>query len=202
MKFLHRQIISIVLVLFFLYAMYSGVYLPFRKSQIYIAARQTQINSFKDFDEVYGKALSYESPVGQDEIVSSYLEILAEIIQGETLKEQPNKQIIEKLIVKAEEWANPIVDKGAGFGFSQILFRFGNVYQMAAIALKDDNYYQKSVQLYNLGLQYSPDRQIFLYSLFDMYRFRGDNENAKKVGERIVGVYNDEGVAQSIQSLR
>lgn len=187
---------------FMVYAMYFGVYLPVRKSRLYIAARQTQINSFKDFDEVYGKALSYASPVGQDEIVSGYLEILAEIIQGEALKEQPNKQIIEKLIAKAEEWANPIVGKGAGFGFSQILFRFGNVYQVAAIVLKDDNYYQKAVQLYSLGLRYSPDRQIFLYSLFDMYRFRGDNENAKRVGERIVEVYNDEGVAQSLQALR
>ena len=119
----------------------------------------------------------------------------------EKRKEGLNEALIRHLVGKAEEWGGPIIKRGVGFNFSQFIFNMANIYQEAMLAVRDETYYQKGVELYRLGLRYSPDRPIFLYSLFDMYRFRGDNENARKIGERIFEVYKDERVRQTLQSL-
>ena len=201
MNSLSRQIISISLSLFIAYIMYLGSFLPIRKSQKYIEARQTQIISLKQFDALYDGVLSYKSPVGQDEVVSYYLEMLIEIIAEERRKESSNEALIRHLVGKAEEWGVPIIERGAGFIFSRLIFNMANIYQEAMLAVREEMYYQKGVEFYRLGLEYSPDRQIFLYNLFDMYRFRDDNENARKIGERIVEVYKNERVKQILQSL-
>lgn len=196
-----KQVIVVVAAGFIVYILYFGSFLPIRKSQKYIRARQTQITSLAQFDALYDGVLSYASPVGQDEIVSNYVSMLTEIIAEEKRKESPNETLIRHLVGKAEEWGEPIIERGVGFNFSQFIFNMANIYQGTMIAVPDRTYYQKGVELYRLGLKYSPDRQLFLYSLFDMYRFRGDNENARKIGERIVEVYKDERVKQVVQSL-
>ena len=196
-----KQVIVVVAAGFIVYILYFGSFLPIRKSQKYIRARQTQITSLAQFDALYDGVLSYTSPVGQDEIVSNYVSMLTEIIAEEKRKESPNETLIRHLVGKAEEWGEPIIERGVGFNFSQFIFNMANIYQEAMFAVPDRTYYQKGVELYRLGLKYSPDRQLFLYSLFDMYRFRGDNENARKIGERIVEVYKDERVKQVVQSL-
>ena len=196
-----KQVIVVVAAGFIVYILYFGSFLPIRKSQKYIRARQTQITSLAQFDALYDGVLSYASPVGQDEIVSNYVSMLTEIIAEEKRKESPNETLIRHLVGKAEEWGEPIIERGVGFNFSQFIFNMANIYQGTMIAVPDRTYYQKGVELYRLGLEYSPDRQLFLYSLFDMYRFRGDNENARKIGERIVEVYKDERVKQVVQSL-
>jgi len=196
-----KQVIVVVAAGFIVYILYFGSFLPIRKSQKYIRARQTQIISLAQFDALYDGVLSYASPVGQDEIVSNYVSMLTEIIAEEKRKESPNETLIRHLVGKAEEWGEPIIERGVGFNFSQFIFNMANIYQGTMIAVPDRTYYQKGVELYRLGLKYSPDRQLFLYSLFDMYRFRGDNENARKIGERIVEVYKDERVKQVVQSL-
>src|SRR3989344_2715302 len=196
-----KQVIVVVAAGFIVYILYFGSFLPIRKSQKYIKARQTQIISLAQFDALYDGVLSYTSPVGQDEIVSNYVSMLTEIIAEERRKESPNETLIRHLVGKAEEWGRPIIKRGVGFNFSQFIFNMASVYQEAMLALPDEAYYQKGVELYRLGLTYSPDRQLFLYSLFDMYRLRGDNENARKIGERIFEVYKDERVKQMLQSL-
>ncbi len=196
-----KQAISVILAVFMAYVMYFGSFLPIRKSQKYIEARQTPITSLKQFNTLYDGVLSYKSPVGQDEVVSYYLEMLTEIIAQEKRNESPNEALIRHLVGKAEEWTAPIIERGAGFIFSRLIFNMANIYREAMLAVGEETYYQKGVELYRLGLKYSPDRQIFLYNLFDMYRFRDDKENARKIGERIMEVYNDERVKQILQSL-
>lgn len=201
MSNIFKQTTAIILTAFIAYVMYVGSLLPLQKSQAYIRARQTKVTTLDQFDKLYNGVLEYSSPVGQDEIVSNYLDMLSNIIGQEKNKEKPNETLIRHLVGEAEKWTDPIIERGAGFSFSQIIFNFASVYRDATMALKDENYYKKAVELYNLGLQYSPDRQIFLYSLFDMYRFRGDAENAKRIGERILKVYKDDRVQQILGTI-
>jgi len=201
MNQLSRQVIAVAITGLLVWALYFGSWLPLRKSQQYIQTRQTEIKSLEQFNSVYDVVLGYQSPVGQEEVVANYLELIASIIDEESKRENPNKEVIHALVGKAEEWALPIVERRVGFSYSQILFSFGGVYRSATIVLQDQTYYQKAVDMYKLGLEFSPDRQVFLYSLFDTYRFGGDKENARKIGERIVEVYKDGGVAQILQNL-
>ena len=201
MNSLTKKIIAITLSLFIAYLIYYGSFLPFRKAQKYIKTRETQVNSLDQFNALYDGLLNYPSPAGQDEIVSAYLEILSILIDREASNKNFNEQLVRHLVGKAEEWAGPIIEKGAGFSFSKIIFNFANVYRSATIVLQDEEYYKKAIRFYALGLEYSPDRTIFLYNLFDMYRFGGDKENARKIGERIMKVYKDEKVGQILQDL-
>lgn len=199
MNSIPRQIISIALIVFLFWIMFYGSFLPFVKSQQFIQARQTQVSTLTDFDKLYGGVLGFPSPVGQDEIVSNYLEMIDNIISQEKVKPQPNEAIIRPLVASSTMWTEPIIKKGAAFSFSQIIFNYANVYRDAAIALKDKAFYDKAVELYKYGLKQSPDRQIFLYSLFDLYNVTGDKENARIIGERIAKVYKDDRVVQIIK---
>lgn len=161
-----------------------------------------RVASLNQFIEVYDGVLGYPSPTGQEEIVANYLELIATLINQEGNKENANKKIAQVLVAKAEEWVLPIIERRVGFSYSQLIFGMANVYRSATIVLQDRVYYDKAVAMYTLGLEFSPDRQIFLYNLFDMYRFGGDNRNARSIGERIVEVYRDERVAQILQTLQ
>lgn len=201
MNSLTRQTIAITLTMFILAVGIYGTYLPIRKSQLYIGARKTEVKTLVDFNKLYDSVLNYKSPVGQEEVVANYLEIIFEIINQEQRKENPNKDVVTSLVGKAEEWALPIIEKRSGFGFSQILFSMGNVYRSATILLQEEAFYNKAIKMYELGMEFSPDRQIFVYSLFDMYHFANDKANAKRIGERIVRVYQDARIEQILQSL-
>ncbi|MDP1689424.1 MAG: hypothetical protein Q8L47_04860 [bacterium] len=201
MNTLLRQILSIILIVFLFWVMFYGSFLPLVKSQQFIKARQTQVNTLVDFDKLYGGVLGFPSPVGQDEITSNYLEMIGNIIGQEKGKTQPNEAIIRPLVASSTMWAEPIIKRGAAFSFSQIIFNYANVYRDAAIALKDKAYYEKAVELYRFGLKQSPDRQIFLYSLFDLYNMTGDKENARIIGDRIVKVYKDDRVIEILKSI-
>src|SRR3989344_5030574 len=155
-----KQVIAVVAAGFIVYILYFGSFLPIRKSQKYIKARQTQIISLAQFDALYDGVLSYTSPVGQDEIVSNYVSMLTEIIAEKKRKESPNETLIRHLVGKAEERGEPIIERGVGFNFSQFIFNMANIYQGTMIAVPDRTYYQKGVELYRLGLKYSPDRQL------------------------------------------
>lgn len=192
---------AIILVAFMVGVMYFGSFLPLRKSQKYIEARQTQVTTLEQFNNLYDGVLGYSSPVGQDEIVANYLEIISNTINQEQKAAKPNTEIVRSLVTRAEKWALPIVNRRAGFGFSQTLFSLGSVYRSATIVLQEEVYYKKAIEMYRLGLEFSPDRQIFLYSLFDMYRFGKDNENARRVGERILEVYKDDNIKQILKDL-
>jgi len=158
-KLLKFAIAIIFSVLIFV-SMYFGAYLPLRKSQLYIKAiselQAGKIKSLQDFDTAFGLVLNFYSPVGQDEIVSNYFSILANVTSQQT-----NKEIIEVLIKQAEVLMAPILKKGRGFNYSQNLYNFAMFYKIAGQKLNSDVYLQKSIDLFQEGLKYSPGRLIF-----------------------------------------
>ena len=196
-----KRIIAVILSVFLSWVIVYGSILPITKSKMYIKARQTQVSSLSDFDKTYGNVLGFISPVGQDEIVANYLDLIDGIIAQEKNKEKPAEALIRPLVASSSMWAEPIIEKGSSFGYSQIIYNYASVYRDAALALKDKNYYEKSLQLFKLGLKASPDRQIFLYNLFDLYTAVGDKENARIVGNRILEVYKDERVSEVLKNL-
>lgn len=181
-----RKTIAIILSMFVLGLMYFGSYLPLKKSQFYIQAmiafQSGKIKSVKNLTDAFNLAFNYYSPIGQDEIVSYYTGgILANLINQQT-----NQQVIEILVKDVEKYTEPIVKTGKGFGFSQNLYNFAKIYQLAAQKLQNIEYLQKSVDLFYKGLENSPNREIFLEGLFIDYQIAGNKARAKEVGEIIL----------------
>lgn len=166
-----------------------GVYLPFEKSQMYIEARakaQQQIHSLNDFNKIFDPVLNFYSPVGQEEIVAKYLEILVSVI-----KSQKDRDVVDYFIDKAESLTDPTIEKGAGFSFSQILLSLGDVYQAAYSVTNDEAYYSKAVKTFRLGLTYSPNRSAFLYSLLGLYSGHQDKAGVTEIGNTILKFWPD-----------
>ncbi len=190
-----RQIIAIIITGAVAIAVYFGAYLPLRKSQMHIDAvlsvQSGKVNTLKDFNNLFDPVLDFYSPVGQDEITQYYLGILANIIN-----QQSDKTVIDILARQAESRMAPILEKSKGFSFNQNLYTLGSIYKIVAIKFKDEGYYQKSVNIFQKGLEYSPNRLIFLRGLFDLYTAHGYNDKAREIGETILKYYPNEGAVR------
>ena len=185
-----KKFIAIFATIAALIAMYLGSFLPLRKSQLYIKAmfnfQSGKVHSVEDFIGLFGSALNFYSPIGQDEAVSYYSGILTNVIN-----QQNNEQVIEVLLKESEKWMEPILKAQKGFVFNQNLYNFATVYKIAALKLKNEIYYQKSLDLFNEGLKYSPNRLIFLSGLFELYQAKGDNEKMREISDIILKYWPD-----------
>ena len=196
-----KKFIAISATIIILIAMYLGAYLPLKKSQRYIGAilafQSNKIRSLQDFNATFDSVLNFYSPIGQDETISYYFGILANVISH-----QDNKEMILALTERAEDLMEPVIKAGKGFGYSQNLYNFAVFYKIAALKLESDVYLQKSIDLFNEGLKNSPGRYIFLEGLFDLYRIKGDTAKMKEIGGTILKHWPDkENVKQALETL-
>ncbi len=195
---IYRFIVASLISLIVLVLWYFGSYLPLKKSQLYVqglrALQTAEPRSLQEFNNLFDPVLDSYSPIGQDELVASYLDFIINVINQQT-----DQQLIMTLVSQAERRVAPILEAKKGFNFSQILFDIGRIYQIAAYKLKSQSYYEKSVELYKEGLKFSPNRPIFLYGLFELYKFGGDKEGEKEVGTTILKYWpGDEEVRKSL----
>lgn len=187
-----KYIIALLITILMAVSLYFGSYLPLRKAQYHINAvmnlQSGKIRSIGDFNNLFDPVLNFYSPVGQDEITQYYLGILLNIIN-----QQSDRAVIDALVKQAEQRAAPVLEAGRGFNFNQNLYTFGSIYKIAAIKFKDKGYYDKAVNIFNIGLKYSPNRLIFLKGLFDLYSANiDDQQKAKEIGEIILKYYPGE----------
>lgn len=179
-----KNIIIIIVIVIVLLGIYYGSFLPLKKAQLYINAQiglNNGIRSLDDFNNLFDPALDFYSPVGQDEIVTGYLRILMDLVG-----QQSDKKVIDVLVKQAETRMAPILEKEKGFNFSQSIYNLAAIYSIAAVKFNDDTYYQKGVEMFRLGLKHSPNRKMFLYGLFGLYQFKGDENGMNEIGEIIL----------------
>ncbi len=192
MNDLLKQIIAFSVSIIVAAAIYFGAYLPLRKSQMHIDAilnlQNGKVHSVGDLNDLFDPVLDFYSPIGQDEITSYYLGILINIINQQT-----DRTVIDVLAKQAENRMAPILQVEKGFSFNQNLYTLGSIYKIAAIKFKDKVYYDKAVNIFQEGLEYSPKRLIFLKGLFDLYSVNLDDQSkAREVGEIILKNWPDD----------
>jgi len=171
---------STVLLLIFVY---FGAFLPLKKSQLYIDAVRgsSQIRSVQEFNKLFGKVLDFYSPVGHGEVVYAYLNIIIGAVQN-----QQNREIVDILLKEADKRMEPIIKEDKGNAFFQSLYSYALLYELAGNKFQDNNYYQKSADIYEIALKHSPNRPMLLYGLFRSYNALGDTEKSKEIGEVIL----------------
>lgn len=195
-KFIAAGIITVFLATAWIF----GVYLPIQKSQRYINAYQkaAQVRSVEEFMKLFDSVLDYYSPVGRDEVVSSYLGVILNVL-GQ--KGTP-KEVVQIFTQQAERRSQYFIDKKAGFIFSQNLFKLGMVYKMS-MDFGFPEMYSKAVDVLELGREASPGRPVFLYNLLELYYGKGDKEKARGLAQQILRYWpNEERVRQLYESLK
>ena len=184
-----KNIIAISVSVLVILSIYYGAYLPFRKSQLYVNSmmnlRSGSVKSVADLQNVFNPALNYYSPVGQDEEMASYIEVLSNVAL-----QQNNKPVVDAVVKMANDAATPELNNPEkGFNYGQTVYALGLIYSMEGLKFHDQAYLQRSIDLFNEGLKFDPKRAAYLYGLFDTYSQEGDKEMAKRVGQTILSYW-------------
>lgn len=177
-----KIIIAFISTIIILVFVYLGAFLPFKKSRLYIDAVKgsSQIRSVQEFNKLFGGALDFYSPIGHGEVVYAYLNIVIGAVQN-----QPNKNITEILLKEADKQMEPILAEDKGNAFFQNLYSYALLYELAGNKFKDNNYYKKAADIYEIALRHSPGRSMFLYGLFRSYNALGNIGKIKEIAEII-----------------
>lgn len=179
---------------------YYGAYLPVVKSHAYISGRRSlsasQQKSLNDFFGFFAPALDMSSPIGGDELVYAYLEIVMNVAS-----QQQNPAVVDALVKDAEKRAAPIIERGSGFDFSQTLYEMGSLYRIAAVKLRSEAYYEKAIALFKKGLAYSPNREMFLAGLFDLYQMKQDVSGMRETGRIILRYWPNDSVGTAVARI-
>ena len=193
-----KQIIAISTVAALAVVFYIGSYLPFRTSELWIKTQRTNTRSFLEYNAILDEALDFYSPIGQEEVVLNYLYFLGGIIP-----QIKDEGVIRTLVQKAEYNINPIIERGPGLNFVQVLYQMGIVYKIAGVTLHDPLYIKKAIETLELGRAQSPKRPIFIQELFNLYREVGDKDKLQEMTDIVIGLWPDqeEEVRQIIQEM-
>ena len=196
----YKIIIATIISLLMIYLVYAGSYLPIRKGQFFISAYSSQPKSLDDFNNIYNQAIDFYSPIGKDEVISSWMGVVLDLLTSS--KSPPNRAVADDLIRQSGDRMIPIIKKGSGFLYSQNLYKLGLIYKTGATMFQDQNYLNQAISVLELGLKSSPLRPIFLYNLFELYYYKHDVSGLKATGEVILKYWPQETqVKQVVDSL-
>lgn len=175
-------LVPVGVILAVLSIVFGGI-MPIQKSSMYISGLEQvpNIHSTQEFKNIFGAALNYPSPVGQEEI-SKYLQsdILGIISQNK------NEAVDRDLVNFIEPYAlqdnvRHVLAMGEMYGTLWNNFRKESDFQTAV------NYYLKA---YAIGPKLPP----VLYGLLSLYRAHGDAAQMQKIGKEILSYWDDPSV--------
>jgi tetratricopeptide (TPR) repeat protein len=172
-------LISTIIILTLLY---FGAFLPLRKAQLYINAVRgaSEIRSVQEFNKLFDGVLDFYSPVGHGEVAYAYLNVLINATQN-----QQDSVIVEILLKEADRLMEPIIKADKGPAYFQALYSYGLLYELAANKFKDNGYFQKAADIYEIAYKHSPGRPTLLYGIFRTNYALGNVEKVKKITEII-----------------
>lgn len=193
-KLLIKQIVIIVLIILIIFSIIFGAILPWKKSKLYIDAlldmQSGRTYTAEQFETQMGHVLDFYSFIGQEEAVKFFSADILNVINQNNYPEQTLRFLIgyiDNYLFK-ENPRHLIV----GGSFYRILWHSSG---------KEEDY-KKSEEYFKKAYSIGPKLPPVLYNLFDLYKFRGDKENMKKIGEEILKYWpDDENVANLLSNL-
>jgi hypothetical protein len=178
--------VSVLLFVIFIY----GSYLPYHKSKLYIdGSRKAQTaTTLVDFEAAIGPSLDATSPIGQNELVRNLGSMILTVVRNAGT----NKDLAKAAIDYLNSYYKPIMDYGKGPSFSQDLYILGLINESAYLRTQDASYLTAAEGYYKEGYARGPKRPQFLYGLFDVDRFKGDEVASKQITEEILSYWPDD----------
>lgn len=197
-----KRVIAVAVTVAALAVLVAGTYLPYRKSRLFISALQGAgtATSLDAFLVPFMKALDAASPVGQEELVRSFSNTIANVVSSAGAGD--DETLVRALGAVLDRYAEPVVERRSGLSQAQTLYTVGGTYR--AIDEHDDtkNFRAREEALFRRGLEISPDRPQFLYSLVDYEMRYGSNADALVYAKRVKELWpSDENIDGVIRRL-
>ena len=165
-------------------------YLPFEKSRSYVRAIN-MLNSIKtlpEFKDVFGRALSFYSPIGQEEIVKFF--------SSDTITSLVSQNNPEALSRELVSFIEPYLFKN---DVRHLIIR-GNLYSLLWQKYRQEEDFVKSEEAYRAALAIGPKLPPVLYSLLDLYQAKGEGEKLKEIANTILKYWPDDQKIKDILS--
>ncbi len=145
-------------------------------------AQARKIRNVQELNNVFDRVFGFYSPVGQDEIISGYVNLMLN-----TISQQNDRRVVDALIKEVEKNTDYLIKtKRKGFNVGQTIYSVGLLYKIEAAKFNDPVFYKKSEEILNEGLELSPNRAAFLYTLFELYLGGKDKGKVIETGEKIL----------------
>ncbi len=197
-----KKAIAVSAAIFLLLTAYYGSYLPMRKSMMFIETMKDSgsIKTLKDFENIFSIPLDYPSPIGQEELVRSMANNVANGLQSIS-----DPKAIDELINYVNGYYEPIISRGKGMSFSQNLYILGMLNEIAFIRTNSVNepnpaYLKAAERYFTMSHQLGPKRPQGLYGLLDVYRMEGNIDGFKVIADQVLSQWPDDQKASNLIS--
>jgi hypothetical protein len=183
-------------VLAIMFVSYYGNYLPLRKSQSFIYMTRTlgTVRSWEQLQAVASESLDKPSPVGQEEIVRSFSNMILSVIRANGQSPALTSAVLQFI----HQYYDPIIDRGRGMSFQQNLYVLGLMNQIAYAQTKDIAYLNDAERYFTTAVNLAPNRPQSLYGLLDVYRMKQDRKKMEEIGNRILSLWPQD---QNVKAL-
>lgn len=193
-KILIKQFIAVTLIILVILSIVFGAILPLKKSQTYINAlvdmQSGRSYTTEQFESQMGNVFNFYSPVGQEEIIKFFGSDILNVINQNSFPEQTSRFLVG--YVENYLFKNNVRHLIIGGAFYRTLWQ--------ASGREED--YKKSEEYFKKAYSIGPKLPPVLYNLLDLYRFGGDKENMRKIGEEILEYWpDDENVREVLKNL-
>lgn len=186
-----KQSIIVILIVFALFLIYFGAYLPFARGRAYVTALRAaqSINSLNEFKALFDRPLNFYSPVGDEEVAKFLsIDILKTITQARP--EELNRALVE--------YIEPYMLKNN----VRHLIILGQMYSVLWREYGHNEDYLKSEAYQRQAFEIGPNLPPVLYGLLDIYQASGDDVKLKEIVSDIVKYWpEDEGVQKVLQRI-
>lgn len=194
LKLLLKQFIIIALIILAVLLIVFGAILPWKKSQLYIntltdmqSGRSYTTEQFKDRT---GKVINFYSPIGQEEVVKFLSSEILIVVYQKGFSEQASRFLVGYM------------DKYLFKNNVRHLLMNGDLHKILWINFGNEKDFKKAEEYFKKAYEIGPNLPPVLYDLFELYRFKGDGENMKKIGEEILKYWpDDENVREVLKNL-
>ena len=190
MSDLLKNLIILLLIATTCLSIYLGAYLPFTKSQRYIVAIRTlpSLKSVGEFEKNFDAVINYYSPIGDEEVMKFLSNDISNIIAGQ---EQP--EVVSRALV---EYIEPHMFKND----VRHLLTLGRMYSVLWQKYdRKDADYNRAEEYFLKAYAIGPKLPPVLYSLFDIYKLKGDNEKLKNIVSEILRYWPDDEVRELLR---
>lgn len=172
-------VVPVGVILAVLSVIFGGI-MPIQKSSMYISGLQQvpNMHSTQEFKDTFRPALEYPSPVGQEEIAKYMESDVLGIISSNN-----NEDVDRDVVTFIEPYA--FQDN------TRHLIAMGEMYGTMWSKFHKESDYNKAIEYYNKARSIGPKLPPVLYGLFSLYRAHGDTADMQKIGQEILGYWDD-----------
>lgn len=172
-----KKAIAVSISIFTVLVAYYGTYLPMQKSFLFIDSMQKLSNAktINDFEQTFSVPLDAPSPIGQEELVRSTANTVANSLQNVS-----DPRAVDELLQYIAGYYQPIIERNRGMSFGQDVYILGAMNEFAFIKTGDKKYLLVAESYFKHETQLGPKRPRGFMACLMFTEWKADSMISRK----------------------